>query len=402
MTLAVGGTDIGGAYVGSSAVNAIYLGNDKVWPLSTAGTYNKNIVYDEAFSLNSFSDDTSRFSSMINNNSIPGSTAWADRGYIYTQSNNRQWLWICNEMQALNGGNKLRPYMITNIRKLRTYQRSWNVSGSINRVRWQGYDDNLANFYVIKNGQNINQGTGVSNGSFDLETRDYDMLADTNISDIDKRRFLLNGAIMHLELQQFDANPDQDAGIQTMTAELDFDYDLVIPSQDFEIDTTVTMVYSTSFQNIAGNFQTVKQWATGLFSDLGKPIPFTKDRWEGDEYDNLYFALVDEGVNGKTRFRMWTYTDNRNTTNIQQNQGWDQLNLRCNAAANWANRDITLNRTDGVFSTFTTNSNFKEDRWEWVWDNNTETSPFGSSVLAGNITLRPWDAANNRGTRIKV
>lgn len=401
MSLYVGNTGISGAYVGNTAVDAIYLGSDKVWPASTGGTINENLIYDEVFYVQGLSDDTAFFSSMRTNNSIPCSTAWADRGVIYNSSNLKSWWWISNDLKELNTGNtKLRPWMITNLRKLRTYNTSWNESGSVAVVKWLTYNEGTAQVEDLKGVSSISSNLGPTNGTYELEARDYDMLADTAYSDLEKRRFIVNGCTMQLDMQQ--TNNTNDSGIQTMTVELDFDYDTVLQSVDFEIDSAVTMRYSTAFRQVNGQFTTVKLWDTGLFSDLGKPIPLTKDRWEGDEYDNLYFGMEDEGANGVTRFRMWTYTDIRNTTNVAQNQGWDKLDLRCNATAGWTNRDITLNRTDAIFSTFNTNPNFREDRWEWVWTNSSGTSPFGSNVISGDYTLRPWNATNNNGTRIIV
>lgn len=400
MSVYAGSTEFSGAYVGSSAVDAIYVGADKIWPALTSGTFSENLIYDEVFYVQGLSDDTAFFSSMRTNNSIPCSTAWSQRGVIYNSSFLKSWWWINNELQELNSGAKLRPWMITNLRKLRTYSTSWNENDAVARVKWLTYNEGTAAVEDLKGFDNISSNLGPTNGTYELEARDYDMLADTAYSDLEKRRFIINGCTMQLDMQQ--GNNTDDSGIQTMTAELDFDYDTVIQSVDFEIDTVCTMRYGTEFRQVNGVWTTVRKWDTGVFSDLGKPIPFTKDRWEGDEYDNLYFGMEDEGANGVTRFRMWTYTDNRNTTNVGQNQGYDQLNLRCNAAANWANRDITLNRTDAVFSTFNTNANFREDRWEWVWSNSSGTSPFGSNTISGDYTLRPWDAANNRGTRIKV
>lgn len=401
MSLYLGSTGISGAYVGNTAVDAIYLGSDKVWPATTAGTFNENLIYDEVFYVQGLSDDTAFFSSMRTNNSIPCSTAWADRGVIYDSSNLKSWWWISNDLKELNtGSTKLRPWMITNLRKLRTYNTSWNEVGCVAKVKWLTYNEGTAQVEDLKGFSNINTNLGPTNGTYELEARDYDMLADTAYSDLDKRRFIVNGCTVQLDMQQ--GNNTDDSGIQTMTAELDFDYDTVLQSVDFEIDTVCTMRYTTTLRNVGGSIVTVRLWDTGLFSDLGKPIPLTKDRWEGDEYDNLYFGMEDEGPTGVTRFRMWTYTDIRNTTNVGQNQGYDQLDLRCNAAANWTSRNVTLNRTDATFSTFNTDPNFREDRWEWVWTNSSGTSPFGSSVISGDYTLRPWDAPNNRGTRIKV
>lgn len=399
MDLRLGGTQIKDIRRGVLQVNKVYRGLQQVYPAATSGTFNENLIYDEVFYLQGLSDDTAFFSSMRTNNSIPCSTDWADRGVIYANNNYKSWWWISNELKELDGGSRMRPWMITDIRSIRTYNTGWSESGSVNQVRWMTYDEGTASVEELKPTLSINSSLGATNGTYTLRARDYDMLADSTFTDVEKRRFILNGCTVQLNLQEVSSAA---AGIQTMTVDLDFDWDLTLPTQNSNVVSAQDLVYSTTFANIGGNFQQVKKWTTAQFSTLsGEDMPFTKDRWEGDVYDDIYFEVEDQGVNGKTILRMVTRTDKQNTTNTGQNQGFTQLDFRVNAAANWNQNQYSFLRTDATFSTVSIN-NYTEDRWEWEYDNNSGGPPWGTNVLLGDWKLRPYNATNNNGTRIIV
>ena len=220
MSLFVGSTEFSGAYVGSSAVDAIYLGSTKVWPL--AQTYTGNVRYDSVFNINTSSDDTATFSSMINNTTLPPSSSWSNRGVIWTSKTMRNWWWTDDQIQALN----LTTSSISTIRKLKIHAYGWaqGVGSDFPNMRLQQLD---ASFNVVKGYQDISVQTGTTYLDYRFFKREYDMLADGAVTLTNKKAFIASGCLQQLVLGAVDNDAGDDtnnAGIQTMTVELDFDY----------------------------------------------------------------------------------------------------------------------------------------------------------------------------------